>query len=58
MWHGRLVHGLTTGSVVGSLLDRAGPDTHRRAADATGHMMYIHNPSLEKLKADIGRFVG
>jgi carboxypeptidase C (cathepsin A) len=23
-----------------------------------GHMMYIHAPSLEKIKADVGRFVG
>jgi carboxypeptidase C (cathepsin A) len=44
-------------------LDHMGLDPTLRPLFETGefeagHMMYIHNPSLEKLKADIGRFVG
>ena len=44
-------------------LDHMGLDPTLRPLFETGefeagHMMYIHTPSLEKLKADIGRFVG
>ena len=44
-------------------LDHMGLDPTLRPLFETGefeagHMMYIHNPSLEKLNADIGRFVG